>query len=285
MRFAPPTQRFQDWFTQQWVIIRGRKIDPEEHSWLIGPFGNVGVIGDAFIGQLAENEGLIVRRDSGGLIRSFSDLDLSEAELARLSKSIIDFYENTVGYSLSLSVRWNPFFRAFGILTDRLFSKRIDQLNIPTQDLEDAESLRSEIIALVDPATSETRYTIWFRTIESSGQVVYSGVYGTCTLPSGQTCVKAVLPLPNGNATVLMIPEVCANGDLALESTGRRFGDAGFYFLLRDSKGELWSQFVRSFRDRLTVRAVGDQLVAEQTLTLFNLKVATFRYRIARRKP
>src|SRR5690606_30324510 len=125
-----------------------------------------------------------------------------------------------------------------------------------TQDLEDAESLRSEIIALVDPATSETRYTIWFRTIESSGQVVYSGVYGTCTLPSGQTCVKAVFPLPNGNATVLMIPEVCANGDLALESTGRRFGDAGFYFLLRDSKGELWSQFVRSFRDRLTVRAV-----------------------------
>src|SRR5690606_11119510 len=106
-----------------------------------------------------------------------------------------------------------------------------------------------------------------------------------CTLPSGQTCVKAVFPLPNGNATVLMIPEVCANGDLALESTGRRFGDAGFYFLLRDSKGELWSQFVRSFRDRLTVRAVGDQLVAEQTLTLFNLKVATFRYRIARRKP
>lgn len=282
MGFASPMQKFQDWFTQQWVIIRGRKIDPEEHAWLMGPFGEVGGIGGAFIDQLAEKEGLLVRRDnhSGGLIKSVDDLDLSEVERARLSSQIIDFYENTASFRLSLSVAWNPFFRTLGILTSKLFSNRLDQLNIPTSNVEDSESLTSEIVTLTDPASNETRYTVWFRTVEASGQVVYSGVYGTCTLPSGKVCIKAAFPLPNGNATVIMIPEVGPNGELILESTGKRFGDAGFYFLLKDSRGRLWSQFVRSFRDRLTVRAEGEGLVAEQTLTLFNLRVATFKYRI-----
>lgn len=285
MGLAYPMQDFQDWFTQQWVIIRGRKIDPEEHSWLIGPFGNVGGIGEAFIDQLAEKEGLVIKRDgrSNGLIPSISDLNLPESELSRLSEPVIDFYENTAYHDLSMSVRWIPFFRTLGVLTNKLFSKRINQLNIPTQNFDDSESLTSEIITLADPVSNESRYTIWFRTIKSSGAVVYSGVYGTSTLPSGKTCIKAVFPLPNGNATVLMTPSVGPAGELTLDSSGKRFGDAGFYFLLRDSKGDVWAQFIRSFRDRLTVSLKDDHISAEQNLTLFNLRVATFSYRITQK--
>lgn len=275
-------QRLQDWFTQQWVIIRGRKIDPREVPWLIGPFGNIGGIGEAFINQLAEKEDLIVERngDSNGLIPSISHLNLSDSDVSKLSQSVIDFYENTANYDLIFSVEWNPFFRTLGILARKLFSNRISQLNIPTRNLEDIESLKSQIITLVDPKTDQAKHTIWFRTIKSSGLVVYSGVYGTCNLPSGQTCVKAVFPLPNGNATVLMTPSVGVNGELILESSGKVFGDSGFYFLLQDSKGNLWSQFIRSFRDRLTIRAENDHLLAEQILTFWNQKILTFRYRI-----
>ncbi len=275
-------QKLQDWFTQQWVIFRGRRIEPKDVPWLIGPFGRVGGIGAAFIDQLAEKEGLIVRRngESGGLIPSIGDLNLTETELARLSKPVIDFYENTAKYDLSVSVSWNPFFRVLGVLTNKLFSNRINQLNIPTQDLDDAETLKSEIVSLIEPVSNDTRYTIWFRTIESSGQVVYSGVYGTCTLPSGKACIKAAFPLPNGNATVIMIPSVGPNGELILESSGKEFGDAGFYFLLEDSKGDTWSQFIRAFRDRLTIRGEKDHLLAEQSLTLWNYRVIRFSYRI-----
>ncbi len=275
-------QKLQDWFTQQWVIFRGRRIEPKDVPWLIGPFGRVGGIGAAFIDQLAEKEGLIVRRngESGGLIPSIGDLNLTETELARLSKPVIDFYENTAKYDLSVSVSWNPFFRVLGVLTNKLFSNRINQLNIPTQDLDDAETLKSEIVSLIEPVSNDTRYTIWFRTIESSGQVVYSGVYGTCTLPSGKACIKAAFPLPNGNATVIMIPSVGPNGELILESSGKEFGDAGFYFLLEDSRGDTWSQFIRAFRDRLTIRGEKDHLLAEQSLTLWNYRVIRFSYRI-----
>jgi hypothetical protein len=282
MGLAFPMQKLQDWFTQQWVIIRGRKIDPKDVPWLIGPFGNIGGIGEVFIDQLAEKEGLVVKRngESNGLIPSISLLNLPELESSTLSKPVIEFYENTANYDLDISVKWNPFFRALGVLVNRLFSNRINQLKIPTQNLNDAESLKSEIITLVEPKSNKTRHTIWLRTIESSGEVIYSGVYDTCKLPSGKTCIKAVFPLPNGNATVLMSPSIGANGELILESAGKTFGDAGFYFLLHDSKGNLWSQFIGSFRDRLTIRAENNQIFAEQTLTLWHQKVLMFNYRI-----
>lgn len=286
MRFAYPMQKFQDRVTQQWVILRGRKIKPEDFPWLMGPFGNLDAIGEDLIYQFAKKENLTVEKDSKakGIIPSMQKLNLSEAEFSNLSKKVIGFYENTSNHNLDLSVHWNPLFKFFGILINKLFSKRIDQLNIPTKNISDPKSLKSEIINLVDPATNEIKYIFWFRFIESSGQVIYSGVYGISNLPSGKTCVKAVFPLPNGNATVFMIPTVGENGELILDSSGKKFGDAGFYFLLKDSKGEYWSQFISSFRDRLIIGSENDLISAEQTLTLWHQKVLTFNYKIELKK-
>ena len=275
-------QKFQDWVTQQWVIFRGIKIKPEDFPWLIGPFGNLDAIGEDFIIQFAEKENLIIEKESKakGIIPSMLKLNLSETDFSNLSKNVIRFYENTANHNLDFSVKWNPFFKFFGILINKLFSNRINQLNIPTKNIDDSESLKSEIINLIDPKSNEIKYTFWFRSIESTGQVIYSGVYGICNLPSGKTCVKAVFPLPNGNATVLMNPSVGENGELVLDSSGEKFGDAGFYFLLKDSKGDYWSQFISSFRDKLIIGSENDLISAEQTLTLWNFKVLTFNYKI-----
>ncbi|MCD0454659.1 hypothetical protein LPB85_04265 [Chryseobacterium sp. LC2016-27] len=286
MRFAYPMQKFQDWVTQQWVILRGRKIKPEDFPWLMGPFGNLDAIGEDFIHQFAKKKNLIVEKDSKakGIIPSMQKLNLSETEFSNLSKKVIGFYENTANHNLDFSVQWNPFFKFFGLLINKLFSNRINQLNIPIKNISDSESLKSEIINLIDAKTNEIKYTFWFRAIASSGQVIYSGVYGISNLPSGKTCVKAVFPLPNGNATVLMIPSVGKNGELILDSSGKEFGDAGFYFLLKDSKDEYWSKFIRSFRDRLIIGSDNDFISAEQTLTLWHIKVLTFYYKIKLKK-
>src|SRR5687768_9032276 len=100
MRFAYPMQKIQDWLTQQWVILWGRKIDPEAFSWLIGPFGNLEAINENFIKEFAEKEKLTIKRESeaSGLIPSIGNLNLSEAERSNLSRQVIDFYENTGRY-------------------------------------------------------------------------------------------------------------------------------------------------------------------------------------------
>ncbi|MEQ9092443.1 MAG: hypothetical protein RIE52_15220 [Balneola sp.] len=282
MRFAYHKQKFQDWFTQQWILVWGKRIDPEKVPWLMGPFGKSDWISDEFVKELAQDEGLVIERDvkSQGLIPSIELLGLSEDELEKLSNHVIEFYQNTSEYDLELFVRWNPLFKVLGYFVKILFSKRIDQLNIPTESISSSKEISSEIITLTDPDSEEIKYTIWYRTFKTTGQVLYSGVYSTCILPTGQSCIKAVFPLPKGNATVIMSPTVGRNGELQLYSSGKKFGDPGFYFLLEDSKGDLWAQYIRSFRDILIVTSDKEKVSAEQTLTLWNKEVVRFNYEI-----
>lgn len=280
MNLADTMQKFQDWFTQQWVIICGRKINPSENTWLFGTFGEVNGIGEKFIHQLAEKEDLTIIRKSNskGLLDSISSLNLSENEIKKLPKNVIDFYEKTSEYKLQLNVKWNPIFKIFGYVVNRLFSQRINQLNIPTNNIQSSEKLTSEIIELVAKNTNEVKYTIWLRKFQSTGKVIYSGIYTTCLLPSGITCVKAIFPLPKGNATVILKPSVGEKNELILNSSGNKFGDAGFYFLLNDSKGNCWSKYIKSFTDKLIVSDENEKLKAKQTLKLWRLKVARFEY-------
>lgn len=282
MGIASLKQTPQDWITQQWVILFGKKIILTQDEWLIGPFGNTDGIGQKFIEQLATKENLEIDKsgDKRGLLQSIDQLNLPQQDVAILSKQVIDFYENTGGYEFDLKVIWNPFFRIFDGLLKVFFSNRIQQLNLPTENTANSETLNSEIICLVDKNTKQLQRTIWLRTFRMSEQVVYSGVYETCTIPSGKTCIKAIFPLPNGNATVILKPTVGNNGELILESSGEKMGDSGFYFLLKDSKGVLWTKYIRSFRDTLVVRSENGIIKAEQTLTLGKLRVLTFEYNI-----
>ena len=280
MNLAYGMQKFQDWFTQQWVILWGRKINPNEYLWLFGPFGELNGIGEDFIFQLALKENLTVIRNTTSkcLLQSISNLNLTELDIKNLSLKVIDFYEKTADYDLKLNVNWNPFFKVFGYLVNKLFSQRINQLNIPTENIKESENLLSEIIELISNENQELKYTIWLRKFKLTGKVIYSGIYTTCALPSSKTCIKAIFPLPKGNATVILKPSVGDKNELILDSSGVKFGDAGFYFLLNDSKGNYWSQYVKSFTDKLIVSEENENLVARQTLKLWNIKVANFEY-------
>ena len=282
MGIARKNQSIQDWITQQWVILFGQRIDNKKHQWLLGPFGGTKGIGIKFVEQLAKDENLILdsQRKNKGLLESILNLGLPETELKRVSPEVIDFYENTSNYDLQLKVKWNPIFKGFGLLVRMIFSRRIDQLNVPIQNLGEGSGLTNEIIKLHDSKTNEVKRTIWLRTFKSTGQVVYSGVYETCSLPNKQICIKAIFPLPNGNATVILSPKVGEKGELILDSSGQKIGDSGFYFLLGDSKGQLWTKFIRSFKDKLVVSYKNDRITAIQTLTLWNLKVLEFEYKI-----
>jgi hypothetical protein len=115
-----------------------------------------------------------------------------------------------------------------------------------------------------------------------TGKVIFSGIYSVCTLPSGTSCVKAVFPLPKGNATVMMSPTVGQNGELILDSTGKKFADPGFYFLLSDSKGKTWSKYINSFRDRLIVQ-LKKMVFQLHTQRLWSLRVLKFKYHLSQK--
>jgi hypothetical protein len=283
MHYAYPSQRLQDWLSQSWVMFRGRQVERRDIAWLDGPFGDVDVIADAYVERLAADEDLVVERNaSAGLLPSMRDL--LGADVARLDPRVAAFYEHTAEHDLEVWSEWCGAFRPFAVLIHHLYSRRLQQLNLPLRPLDTARGRSSEIIRMHERTTGRLRYTIWFRRLKATGRVIYSGIYMTTTLPDGRRCAKIAFPLPRGNATVVMAPRVDEHGALHLESTGRRFGDAGFYFLLRDAKGAHWAQYIRSFREYITVFADDDGVLrTDHRLTLWKRLALHLHYRIERR--
>lgn len=285
MELASFKQHFQDWITQQWVIIFGKKIEAKKFTWLLGPFGNVDGIGEKFVQQLAEKENLDIDSYSQnrGLLNSIDQLELPKKDLEKLPKEVVTFYEKTSHFSFDLKVNWNPFFKPFGYLLKLFFSNRIEQLNIPLKNNNEGQKMQSNIIKLNCKSSNQNKRIIWLRTFKETNQVVYSGVYETCKIPNGTACIKAIFPLPNGSATVILRPEVSENGSLILNSNGSKIGDSGFYFLLKDKNKNIWAKHIKSFKDCLVVNCNNGKINAIQTMTFYGLKVLEFEYDIKRK--
>ncbi len=70
----------QDWVTQVWVKITGRRFDPNKETWLLGPIGGTNLIECKFVQNLAEEENLEIKVEEKnvGLIENFYKLNLNE---------------------------------------------------------------------------------------------------------------------------------------------------------------------------------------------------------------
>ncbi len=283
MHFAYPSQTFQDWLSQCWCIASGRKLDLEESKWLVGPFGNVDVIGDRYVADLAASEGLEVQKNlpGFGIIDPIESLNLSQKDKGRINPQIVDFYENTIDYEFEVWTQWCQFYRPFAGILASLYSRRLQQLNLPQRPLDTSRGIRSQIYKLVDTSTGRAHYTIWYRHLKSNKEVIYSGIYGTCQIPDGRTCLKVVFPLPRGNATVIMNPHVTEEGALVLTSKGARYGDPGFYFLLTDSKGKHFVRYLPSLQESIEVFVDEEGILrADHILNLRKCKALHLHYRI-----
>jgi hypothetical protein len=271
-----------DWTTQLWVRATGRRIDPARQPWLIGPVGQTTGIGRDFFDRLAVSEGLVVRREGArGLLPTLDALAGAGFDPHLVHPAVRRFYERTCDYELEAWAEWCGVFRPFGRLLALLFSRRLQQLNVPLSALEVSRGTTSEVIQLVDPASGEVRCTGWLRTLRATENVLYAGSYSTCHVPGrDHPCVKVVFPLPNGNAQVFLRPAAGADGSLTVTSSGQRFGDPGFYFTVH-RRGQVWARYVRSMRESIRVYPDTDQDVrADHVMWLYGATFLRLHYRL-----
>lgn len=288
MRINKTGGHLQDWFTQVWVKTTGRRFDPEKDAWLIGPIGDTDIIGDKFIDVLAQQDNLqIVKNvESAGLLEAFEDLQLSLEERSRLNPKVVDFYEKTSKYNFEIWSEWKGVFKPFGWLLSVIFSKRLQQLNLPLSSLQSAKGIESNIIKLVDKGSGQSKWTVWYRILKSTNNVIYSGVYTTCEVPNiPGKLLKVVFPLPNGNATVIMRKEILLDGSLKLTSDGRKCGDNGFYFTLTDHKGKHWTRFVKSMYEWIRVYVDEDNILrADHNLHFYGFPFLNLHYKMTEKQ-
>lgn len=275
-----------DWVTQRWVRATGRRVDLTRDPWLDGPVGPTTGIGRDYFEGVAQAEGLQVRRTGvRGLLHDFAALRGSAFDPNQVHPSVVAFYEQTSAYNLDAWAEWRGAFRPFGSLLALLFSRRLQQLNVPLSALDTSRGVTSEVLHLVDPATQTVRYTAWVRELESTGDVLYAGSYSLCRVPGHpDPCVKVVFPLPNGNAIVIMKAEAEADGSFLVISAGRGFGEPGFYFTVHGGDGVIWARYVCALRESIRVYPAQPGVVrADHVLALTGVNFLRLHYRLTRR--
>lgn len=239
-----------------WARWTGRRVDLREAPWLRGVAGASRLIGEEYFGRLARQErlSLQVNAAGAGLMARFDELASTAFDPARVHPHIRAFYEHTSDHRLDLWSCWCRCVQPFGWLMTSLFSRRLQQLNLPVSPLEPSRGISNDIVQLCDPATGAVHTTGWLRRLNLTGDVLFAGIYSTAQPPhAAGPCVKAVYPLPNGNATVFFTPVARADGSLELRSEGRRFGDPGFYFTVRRDEDAVWVKYVRTMSEWLHV--------------------------------
>jgi hypothetical protein len=244
-----------DWGTQQWVRSTGRKVRLADNAWLDGPAGGTRGIGKDFFREYAGKHDLeFVESGARGLLVDFKSLAGSGNDPETVAPEVGDFYERTSAYELDAWSEWHGLFKPFGTALAVIFSRRLQQLNIPLSSLDSSKGMTSRVLQLRSRQTGELVQTAWVRELRATSNVIYAGSYSVCRVPGYDSpCVKVVFPLPNGNAMVIMKPESHKDGSFSLNSSGNGFGDPGFYFTVHGEGGVVWARYVRTFKEKITV--------------------------------
>jgi hypothetical protein len=117
------------------------------------------------------------------------------------------------------------------------------------------------------------------------GRVLFTGFYMTQRIPGGDTpCVKAVFPMPDGNATVVLRP-VNEDTGFRLTSVGTDFGDAGFYRVQRSGDDmRIWR--VAHLHDTFRLYVDHEGCVrGDHEIRFLSLRVITLHYRMVPEAP
>ena len=272
-----------DWVTQQWVRSTGRRIRLDDYNWLSGPVGSTRGIGKAFFREYAEKHNLeVVQSGTRGLLLDFRRLagDLNNPDA--VAPAVRDFYERTSAYDLDAWSEWHGLFKPFAAALAGLFSKRLQQLNVPLSPLDSSKGMSSTVLQLWDRRSSQLVQTAWVRELHATRNVLYAGSYSVCCVPGyASPCVKVVFPLPNGNAIVVMKPESYSDGSFSLTSSGKGFGDPGFYFTVCGTNGMAWARYVGAMKERITVYpAELDTARADHVLWIWGKQFLRLHYRM-----
>ncbi len=164
------------------------------------------------------------------------------------------------------------------------FSRRLQQLNVPLSSLDTSQGITSAVVYLRDPGSGGIVGTAWVRELIGSKELLYAGNYSVCTVPGhASPCVKVVFPLPNGNAIVIMRPEIHGDGSFSLTSSGERFGDPGFYFGVHAGDGSGWARYVRTLQETIHVyRGEVSTVRADHVLRIWGAIFLRLHYRLRR---
>ena len=244
-----------------------------------------GVVGPEFIRWLAERMGGLFERDPDdiGLMDDFSVLRGPWLDPERVHPLIVEFYEHTMRFTLSVKPdwhrRWLPLFWIFR----RGFAERVGQFTLPF-DIEDERRGVEAHIDTIDVDRDEiTDIRGWVRTYAGTEETIYVGIYAALRLDD-LGYVTVGFPLPNANLTATLVPANAGEDGFLLRTGEKQARYAGHYLVTVDERTTNLCVFrLRGFREELEVRVEDGNLFADHRFSFLWRTFLTLEYRIERR--
>ena len=122
-------------------------------------------------------------RHNAGLLSDFDSLSAPDFDPSKADRRVVELYTETARFALDSWTAWTGVFRPFGGLLAFLFSRRLQQLNVPLSGLDTSRGITSDVVPLVDPASGRVHFTIWLRRLIHTGNVLYAGCYSVVAIP------------------------------------------------------------------------------------------------------
>jgi hypothetical protein len=201
----------------------------------------------------------------------------------RVARPIVDFYEQTSEWRMEAQCHWSPGAWPFAQLLSSAFARRLAQFDLPIRAGAVTYGIDNRIVTVRDVGGSQIG-AAWLRTLQSTGQTIYSGWYGVVTLPSAdRASLRVVFPLPNGSVTVFLQPSVRPDGSLALRSPIGPFGSDGAYLVVADSgQSTGWARRIPLVEEFLVSANQDGGLRTVHELSIWSLPVFKLDYRLQR---
>ncbi|HLW51397.1 MAG TPA: hypothetical protein VKW06_01020 [Candidatus Angelobacter sp.] len=265
-----------------WVRGFGRSLNPDDYPWLKCPVGSATAVGTEMYNDIAAAESLHQNSSPrAGLLYSFDDLRSDRFDSTKIDRRIRDFYEHTAAYDLDAWSQVGALAKPllWGLVT--LVSRRMDQLVFPLSPLELSGGMSNEIVEMTDRAGRRV-YTGWRRTLVRKNSIIYAGLYSTAVPPNyGRPCVRVTFPVRRGSAAVILRPEVGENGSLKLIAEGRKFGDPGFYRIVKTGPSRCAVRYIPQLRERFHVYVAPDGILrTEHNIRMLGTPVVSLHYKM-----
>jgi hypothetical protein len=262
------------------------EIPPSEAPFVVPVESESGVVGPEFIRWLAEKMGGLFQRDTDdiGLMDDFSMLRGPWLDPERVHPLIVEFYEHTMRFTLSVSPEWHRRWLPLFWIFRRGFADRVGQFALPFDIQDERRGLETHIDTIDVDRDEIVDLRAWVRTYAGTDQAIFVGIYAAKRLDD-LGYVTVGFPLPNANLTATLVPANAGEGELLLRTGEKRARRAGHYLVMVDELTTNLSVFrLRGFREELHVHVDDGELRADHRFSFLWRTFLTLRYRIERRR-
>jgi hypothetical protein len=243
-----------------------------------------GNVGTGYVARLAEEMGgeYVADAPDAGIVASLGQLAGPDFNPASVDPRVCEFYEHTSQFSLDIMPRWRLWIRPGYLLYRTAVARPVGQASLPISEREARRGVRGRIDTIRMPGRADVAVRGWIRSYADNDEPIFVGIYTTYR-HHDRGYVSVGFPVPHGNITATLEPQVRPDGGLTLASHGSLVHPGHYLSFIDPDDGSLTTLAIPGFAERLDVFVQDDQLKAEHAFSLFGYPILVLHYRMAHR--